>query len=90
MNADQHFALVLILFFGGFMPFGLAWLIPTVKARMKRLDAEAAALSGTTDPRLYDEVDALRTRMAELEERLDFTERMLAQQQDQARLPGGT
>jgi predicted nuclease with TOPRIM domain len=89
MNSDQHFALVIILFFGGVMPFGLAWLIPTVKARMKRLDAEAAALNGAADPRLYDEMDALRTRVAELEERLDFTERMLAQQQDHARLTEG-
>ena len=89
MNSDQHFALVIILFFGGVMPFLLAWLIPTVKARTKRLDAEAAALSGAVDSRLYDEVDALRTRMGELEERLDFTERMLSQQQEHARLTEG-
>ena len=46
-----------------------------------------------------DELDALRAeiddlrnlppRMAELEERLDFAERMLTQQRESARLPGG-
>lgn len=88
MNADQRFALIIILFFGGVMPFLLAWMIPTVKARMKRLDAEAAA-HAPTDPRLYEEIDALRSRMGELEERLDFTERMLTQSQENARLTEG-
>jgi len=88
MNSDQHFALILILFFGGVMPFLLAWLIPTVKARTKRLDAEAAAHTAN-DPRLYEEIDALRSRVGELEERLDFTERLLTQQQEHARLSEG-
>lgn len=88
MNSDQRFALIIILFFGGVMPFLLAWLIPTVKARMKRLDAEAAAHMAN-DPRLYEEIDALRSRMGEFEERLDFTERMLTQSQENARLTEG-
>ena len=33
--------------------------------------------------------EATRTRIVELEERLEFTERMLAQQRDVSRLPGG-
>jgi hypothetical protein len=34
------------------------------------------------------EVDQLRTRLAEVEERLDFTERLLAQSEQPERLPG--
>jgi hypothetical protein len=36
-----------------------------------------------------DEADHTRARIAELEERLDFTERLLAQQRDASRLPAG-
>jgi len=35
------------------------------------------------------EVDSLRTRVAELEERIEFTERLLAQRKDQDLLPRG-
>jgi Tfp pilus assembly protein PilO len=35
------------------------------------------------------ELEGLRARMLELEERVDFTERVLAQQRDPARLAGG-
>jgi hypothetical protein len=36
-----------------------------------------------------EEGEQARERIAELEERLDFAERMLAQQRDAGRLPGG-
>lgn len=36
------------------------------------------------------ELDALKQRVAELEERLDFAERVLAQSEPAARLPGRT
>jgi hypothetical protein len=36
------------------------------------------------------ELDALRQRVGELEERLDFAERVLAQSEPAARLPGRT
>ena len=36
------------------------------------------------------ELDALKQRVGELEERLDFAERVLAQSEPAARLPGGT
>jgi hypothetical protein len=38
------------------------------------------------DDRLAEEVDQLRTRLVEVEERLDFAERLLAQPQQPARL----
>lgn len=37
---------------------------------------------------LAAEVEQLRTRLAEVEERLDFTERLLAQSEQPERLPG--
>ena len=88
MNEDQHFALILVFFFGGVMPLVLAYAIPAAKARARRLEAESAP-AAATDPRLYEELDALRSRVGELEERLDFTERMLTQQQENARLTEG-
>jgi hypothetical protein len=41
------------------------------------------------DPALAAEVDQLRGRLAELEERLDFAERLLAQAREADQLPGG-
>jgi hypothetical protein len=42
------------------------------------------------DPALAAEVDHLRGRLAEVEERLDFAERLLAQVRQADQLPGGT
>lgn len=41
------------------------------------------------DPALVAEVDHLRGRLAEVEERLDFAERLLAQAREADQLPGG-
>lgn len=41
------------------------------------------------DPALAAEVDQLRARLAEVEERLDFAERLLAQARETEQLPGG-
>jgi hypothetical protein len=41
------------------------------------------------DPALAVEVDQLRGRLAEVEERLDFAERLLAQARETDQLPGG-
>lgn len=41
------------------------------------------------DPRLEGEVEQLRVRVAEVEERLDFAERLLASREEQNQLPGG-
>jgi len=37
---------------------------------------------------VLEELDAVKTRLAEVEERLDFAERMLAQGEQAERLPG--
>ena len=67
----------------------VAW--PLVRALARRLEGRAGK-----DPALQHEleqvqhrlaeIDALHTRVAELEERLDFTERLLAQSREPDRL----
>ena len=59
--------------------------VPVRKALLRRIEGAAPV----ADPHLADEVDQLRERMGELEERLDFTERLLAQQRDAVELPPG-
>ncbi|HUR95087.1 MAG TPA: hypothetical protein VMY76_10915 [Gemmatimonadales bacterium] len=42
------------------------------------------------DPAIAADVDHLRGRLAEVEERLDFAERLLSQAREADQLPGGT
>jgi hypothetical protein len=60
---------------------------PLGQALASRLkgDATAEELQGDT----LAELDDLRARVAELEERQDFSERMLAQKGEAMKLPGG-
>jgi hypothetical protein len=85
VNTDQLFTFALVFFFGGVMPLVLAYAIPAAKARARRLEGQTEP-----DPRMAEEIDSLRQRIGELEERLDFTERVLARQQESQRLPGGS
>lgn len=67
---------------------------PLMRALARRLEGKAAA-----DPALMAEVESLRQRVAdleqlphhvaELEERLDFAERLLGQQREMPRIPRG-
>lgn len=59
--------------------------VPVRKALLRKLEGGAP----TQDPHLLEEVDVLRERVGELEERLDFAERLIAQQRDGAALPPG-
>jgi hypothetical protein len=56
-------------------------------------EALAERLRGRTpaphDAQLMAEMDAMRTRLAEVEERLDFAERLLARRESTEQLPGG-
>jgi hypothetical protein len=52
-------------------------------------DRVRGAPQPTGDPALAVEVDQLRGRLAEVEERLDFAERLLAQARETDQLPGG-
>ncbi|MCC7131873.1 MAG: hypothetical protein SFV24_21710 [Gemmatimonadales bacterium] len=80
--------LAIIFLFGG----GAATLIaysPIGKAFAARIRGETpqslAALQGT-DPAVLEELDRLRQELAEVQERLDFTERMLANRSEPAAL----
>ena len=83
MNSDQTFGIVLLL------------IVTTVFAAVRVLkgpigQALARRLAGTEPERAPDaEVTELRTRMAELEERMDFTERVLLQQQERGQVSAG-
>ncbi len=60
--------------------------------RVVRWDVADSAASGASDRRVIDLEDrllGLESQVSELAERLDFTERMLAQQREKDRLPRG-
>jgi hypothetical protein len=65
---------------------------PLGKALARRLEGsvgpDPAALEEATTP-LVAHIDELRGRMAELEERVDFAERLLTRQRDAERIAGG-
>ena len=58
---------------------------PVGKAIARRLEGGQPA---EMSPEALAEVDELRARVAELEERMDFSERMLAQQREPDRIVG--
>ncbi|NIN09936.1 MAG: hypothetical protein GTN62_00835 [Gemmatimonadales bacterium] len=63
---------------------------PLGKALGERLAGHRASLEDAAESEaLRAEVDELRYRVSELEERLDFTERVLAQHKQPGQLPGG-
>ena len=89
MDGIAKFALVMLIVTG--IPGLFMLLTPVFKALGKRMEGqqpdteELDALRGEVA-----ELRALPERVQELEERLDFAERMLAQQREHDRLPGGS
>ena len=83
MPHEEFIVLMMLLSSGIALVFFFA--LPIRKALLRRLEGKTEV----QDPRLVEEIDLLRERMGELEERLDFTERLLAQQRDAAPLPPG-
>ena len=69
--------LAIIFIFGGGTLFLLS-ISPVGKALAERIRGQGRA---EADPELLAEVDALRAELAELQERVDFTERLLGQRQ---------
>ena len=83
MNTDQTFAIILILTVS--VIFGI---MRAMKGSIGQ--ALARRLSGKLEvPDQDGEIAELRSRLAELEERVDFTERVLLQQQERTQLPAG-
>lgn len=62
---------------------------PIGRALADRLAGRAGVGTGAGPGTTTAELDELRQRVAELEERLDFAERMLAQQRDAQRVGPG-
>ena len=59
---------------------------PLGKALAQRI-TEGSLGPAEVPPELLEEMDDMRHRMVELEERVDFTERLLAERRDAAQLP---
>lgn len=78
-----------------FSPFDLAGLVVVAIAVVKIFRPLAEAIAGrmrrsetSPDAALIAEIDALKDRLAEVEERLDFSERLLANGRQAEQLPG--
>ncbi|HKP30373.1 MAG TPA: hypothetical protein VJU15_13260 [Gemmatimonadales bacterium] len=78
--------LAIILIFGGGAAAILAY-SPVGKALSDRI--RGGAPHAGPDPEVLNELEALRQDVSELQERLDFTERLLAQSREAGRIGGG-
>ena len=90
MEAAFRFGLGIVLALG--TP-ALAFIL--IQAAMRKFGGAGQPVTAATEEigELRAELDELRglpSRIAELEERLDFTERMLTRQREAARILGGT
>lgn len=82
---DSAKEIFFVVFFTLIMP--AAWVFLTPLARRMRRDADRPA---ELPPReVSEELERLHARLAELEERVDFTERLLATQRERESLPEG-
>jgi hypothetical protein len=77
--------LAIIFIFGGGTIFLLS-VSPIGKAYAERIRAKTHELA-PPDPQVLGEIDDLRMQVAELHERVDFTERLLAERRDPSQLP---
>jgi hypothetical protein len=84
VSEDQTFALILIVTTS--VIYGVLKIIrgPIGAALARRISGSVEG-----DGRQNEEINELRTRVAELEERVDFTERVLLQQPERGQVPAG-
>jgi hypothetical protein len=80
MDVEKIF---LVVFFTLVMP--AAWMFLTPLAKRMRRESERPAEVPT---QVLEELDRLHARVAELEERVDFTERLLAAKREQDQIGG--
>ena len=80
--------LAIILIFGGGTVAALSF-SPLGRALADRIRHGGALTGGETDPAVYEELDRLRQELAELQERVDFTERLLAKKTEAGQIEGG-
>ena len=83
---DMEGIMAITFIFGGGTAFLLA-ISPIGRAIAERIRAHGAI--PMQDPELLAEVDALRRDVSELQERVDFTERLLAQSQERQQVGKG-
>lgn len=81
---DTEFIIVMSIL-GSVVALVFFFAVPVRKALLRKIEGKPES----QDLHLVEEVDMLRERMGDLEERLDFTERLIAQQRDTAGLPPG-
>lgn len=79
--------LAIVLIFGGGTLIGISF-SPVGRAIADRIRGVTSEPS--PDPAVYEEIERMRGEMAELQERVDFTERLLAKSREQAQLPEGS
>ena len=82
---DMEGVLAITFIFGGGTLFLLS-VSPVGRALAERIRGHAQPAH---DPELLAEVDALRSEVAELHERVDFAERLLAQRQEPGKVGAG-
>ena len=83
---DMEGILAITFIFGGGTLFLLS-ISPVGKAIAERIRSHGAV--PMQDHELLNEVDALRRDVSELQERVDFTERLLSQQQERPQVARG-
>jgi hypothetical protein len=81
--------LAIIFIFGGGTLFLLA-VSPVGKAIADRIRHGTQPLGSGPDPEVLNELESLRNDVTELQERVDFAERLLAQKQGAGELSGGS
>ena len=84
---DMEGVLAITFIFGGGTLFLLS-VSPVGRAIAERIRAHGAVPG--RDPELLEEVDQLRREVSELHERVDFTERILMQNQERAQVAKGS
>ncbi len=95
MNMDLTGLMAVTLLFGGGTLFLLA-LSPVGRALASRIQGRVPGSEDLEhrvqelEHALVDEVDGLRQELTEVQERLDFTERLLARRKEAGRLSAGT
>jgi hypothetical protein len=78
--------LALLLIFGGGTLIAISF-SPVGRAIADRI--RGRSVESGPDPVVYEELDRIRGEVSELQERVDFTERLLAKSREQAQLPEG-
>jgi hypothetical protein len=78
--------LALLLIFGGGTLVAISF-SPVGRAFAERIRGGHQA--NEPDPAVLEELDRIRTELGELQERVDFTERLLAKAREQEKIGGG-